>query len=126
RLQLIQRKYHDIPQLKQDLSQIQNDVDRSTQVLENLLLLARLDPAHEQQLAKTRLSLDEIIIEVITALSLFAENQGIEIISDFNVSQIQIYANHELVFTCIRNLLDNAIRYSPSDSQVHIQLENIP
>lgn len=52
RLQLIQRKYHDIPQLKQDLSQIQNDVDRSTQVLENLLLLARLDPAHEQQLAK--------------------------------------------------------------------------
>ncbi|WP_267460113.1 ATP-binding protein, partial [Acinetobacter sp. Colony158] len=35
-------------------------------------------------------------------------------------------ANHELVFTCIRNLLDNAIRYSPSDSQVHIQLENIP
>ena len=126
RLQLIQRKYHDIPQLKQDLSQIQNDVNRSTQVLENLLLLARLDPAHEQQLAKTRLSLDEIIIEVIAALSLFAEDKGVQVICDFNATQTYINANHELVFTCIRNLLDNAIRYSPSDSQVHIQLENIP
>lgn len=124
RLQLIQRKYHDIPELKKDLGQIQNDVDRSTQVLENLLLLARLDPAHEQQLTKTLLSLDEIVIEVIAALSLFAEDKGVQVICDFNATQTYINANHELVFTCIRNLLDNAIRYSPAHSQVHIRVEN--
>lgn len=126
RLQLIQRKYQEIPQLKQDLNQIQNDVNRSTQVLENLLLLARLDPAHEQQLSKTRLSLDQVVIEVIAALSLFADDKRVELIADFKATHTQIYANHELIFSCIRNLLDNAIRYSPTDSQVHIRLENTP
>ncbi|MBJ9984825.1 two-component sensor histidine kinase [Acinetobacter sp. S40] len=125
RLQLIQRKYNDKPALKQDLIQIQNDVNRSTQVLENLLLLARLDPAQEQGLIKHLLMLDEILLEVIEALSLFAHDKNIEIILDCNAQQTQIKANHELIFTCLRNLLDNAIRYSPYHSKVYIHLENM-
>lgn len=41
RLQVLQRKYQDQSQF-QELQQIQQDVSRGTQVLENLLLLARL------------------------------------------------------------------------------------
>ncbi len=41
---MLKRKYQQQPELAQDLEQIQRDVSRGTQVLENLLLLARLDP----------------------------------------------------------------------------------
>ena len=40
RLQVLKRKYQHQPELAQDLEQIQRDVSRGTQVLENLLLLA--------------------------------------------------------------------------------------
>ena len=125
RLQLIQRKYSNLPELKQDLSQIQNDVNRSTLVLENLLLLARLDPTHEQELNKSRLALDEILIEVIESLALFARSKNIRIVESFQATHTQICANQELIFTCIRNLIDNAIRYSPEHSQVQIKLDNL-
>ncbi|WP_130802999.1 ATP-binding protein [Acinetobacter ihumii] len=125
RLQLIQRKYRDLPELSQDLSQIQTDVKRSTLVLENLLLLARLDPTHEQELTKSRLALDEVVIEVIDSLSLFAHSKHIAVLQSFNATNTHIFANRELIFSCIRNLLDNAIRYSPEFGQVQIQLDNL-
>ncbi len=49
RLQVLKRKYQQQPELAQDLEQIQRDVSRGTQVLENLLLLARLDPTDTAQ-----------------------------------------------------------------------------
>ena len=52
RLQVLKRKYQEDAQLRQALQMIQNDVNRGTQILENLLLLARLDPEHAEQLPK--------------------------------------------------------------------------
>lgn len=57
RLQVLKRKY---PQLDQDLASIQNDVNRGTQVLENLLLLARLDPTHMTQLPKSEMDVRRV------------------------------------------------------------------
>lgn len=41
RLQVLKRQYQDLPELQPYLDNIQQDVQRGTQVLENLLLLAR-------------------------------------------------------------------------------------
>ncbi|MCG4806112.1 histidine kinase dimerization/phospho-acceptor domain-containing protein, partial [Bacteroides uniformis] len=65
RLQVLKRKY---PDLTQDLVSIQNDVSRGTQVLENLLLLARLDPTNTRQLPKTEIDLQVIVKDVVQAL----------------------------------------------------------
>ena len=34
-----------------------------------------------------------------------------------------IFANQQLIFTCIRNVLDNAIRYTPEKGSVYITLD---
>ena len=119
RLQVLKRKYQEDAQLRQALQMIQNDVNRGTQILENLLLLARLDPEHAEQLPKQQVNLKVLVQEVLQALQPFAQEK--EIHWNLKLEDAVIEANAELIFSCIRNLVDNAIRYTPVQGQVEIR-----
>ncbi|MCO8094449.1 sensor histidine kinase [Acinetobacter lwoffii] len=118
-LQVLKRKYQDDPQLPQALQLIQNDVNRGTQVLENLLLMARLDPERTEQLPTQTINLKNLVQEALQALQPFAEEKDIH--WNLNLEDAVIEANPELIFSCIRNLVDNAIRYTPPQGQVEIR-----
>ena len=119
RLQVLKRKY---PDLNQDLASIQNDVSRGTQVLENLLLLARLDPTNTHQLPKIDVNLQAIVCDVIQALQPFALEKDIQITTHI-ADDLSIFANEKLIFTCMRNLVDNAIRYAGQGGHVFIDVQ---
>lgn len=119
RLQVLKRKYQEDAQLRQALQLIQNDVNRGTQILENLLLLARLDPEHAEQLPKQQVNLKFLIQDVLQALQPFAQEK--QIYWNLKLEDAVIEANAELIFSCIRNLVDNAIRYTPIQGQVEIR-----
>lgn len=119
RLQVLKRKY---PDLTQDLISIQNDVSRGTQVLENLLLLARLDPTNTRQLPKTKIDLQVIVKDVVQALQPFATEKNILIQTQLSPN-LYITVNEKLIFTCIRNLMDNAIRYVGQNGHVFINVQ---
>ncbi|MEK5742896.1 ATP-binding protein [Acinetobacter variabilis] len=119
RLQVLKRKYQEDAQLRQALQMIQNDVNRGTQILENLLLLARLDPEHAEHLPKQQVNLKVLVQEVLQALQPLAQEK--EIHWNLKLEDAVIEANAELIFSCIRNLVDNAIRYTPVQGQVEIR-----
>ena len=119
RLQVLKRKY---PDLNQDLASIQNDVSRGTQVLENLLLLARLDPTNTHQLPKIDVNLQAMVSDVIQALQPFALEKNIQITTHI-ADDLSILANEKLIFTCMRNLVDNAIRYAGQGGHVFIDVQ---
>lgn len=117
RLQVLKRKY---PNIQQDLLSIQHDVNRGTRVLENLLILARLDPTQSEQLDKKQDDLEQLSLQVLDALQPFIEEKQIEL--KLQTQSVQFAMNAELMFSCLRNLVDNAIRYSPEQGQVKIDL----
>ena len=119
RLQVLKRKY---PDLAQDLVSIQNDVSRGTQVLENLLLLARLDPTNTSQLPKTEIDVQLVVKEVIQALQPFVLEKNIQIQTELSLN-LYIKANEKLIFSCLRNLVDNAIRYAEQGGHVFIDVQ---
>lgn len=123
RLQLLQRKYAEMPELKTQLQLIQNDVNRGTQVLENLLLLARLDPMNEAQLPRTWVSVEALTQDILKALEPFINQKQIHIHIDCEASDI--YVNTELIFICMRNLIDNAIRYTPVLGHIYIRFGHL-
>lgn len=118
RLQVLKRKYQDVPQLPQALQLMQNDVSRGTQILENLLLLARLDPEKSDQLPKQSVRLNTVVEEVLQALQPFAAEKQIE--WQLKLEEGEIMGNAELIFSCVRNLIDNAIRYTPDQGRIEI------
>ncbi|MGH1401648.1 MAG: sensor histidine kinase, partial [Acinetobacter tandoii] len=120
RLQVLQRKYQDQPQFTQELQLIQQDVSRGTQVLENLLLLARLDPTETADLPLSSLNLSQLVLEVWNNLEIFKQQKQIQLVSNLEPSWVKV--NTELMTVCLRNLLDNAIRYSQPHGRVYIQV----
>ncbi len=119
RLQVLKRKY---PDLAQELISIQNEVNRGTQVLENLLLLARLDPTNTSQLSQSEIDLHLVMRDVLQALQPFAVDKNIQIQTQL-LPQLYIKGNEKLIFSCIRNLIDNAIRYAGQNGHVFIEMQ---
>ncbi|WP_338558563.1 sensor histidine kinase [Acinetobacter sp. KS-LM10] len=123
RLQVLNRKYGESDAaLKIGLQQIQMDVSRGSQILENLLLLARLDPSNISELPKVKFQLNDLILEVLKSLEPFNLEKQIQF--QLDVTDVQVIANKELLLSCLRNLLDNAIRYSEPHKSVFIDLRS--
>ena len=130
RLQVLQRKHvGHLEQIQPDLVAIQQDLNRGVQVLENLLLLARLDPTDQQQLHKQQFDIQRLLHEVLASLEPFIVEKNIDVQLDFPIQGMKqedeywVWAQREFLYICIRNLIDNAIRYSDFSAKVTIRFQ---
>ncbi|MDM1765230.1 MULTISPECIES: ATP-binding protein [unclassified Acinetobacter] len=121
RLQVLKRKYHDLVELQPDLASIQQDVYRGTQVLENLLLLARLDPTQATQLPSKKVNVRMIVDTVIASFTESLQQKNVQLHVQYH--DIELNVNEELFFICFRNLLDNAIRYAPFGGTIELEMQ---
>ncbi len=110
-------------QQNESLDQVILGVDRTTHLVEQLLTLARLEP---ELLARefTRVDLMTLVIEESTLLSPLAIDKNIEL--SFEETPVQpINGNEPSLRLLIRNLLTNAIAYTPQDGKIIIRLLTI-
>ena len=122
RLQLLKRKYEN-HELSADLKQIEIDVSRGSNVLNNLLVLARLDPTQMKALPTHSFDLSQVILEVEKSIELFALEKKIGFKN--KLESVSVIANQELIYTCVRNLIDNAIRYASPQSEISVELSQV-
>jgi two-component system sensor histidine kinase QseC len=102
------------------LDNIVKSVDRATHLLEQLLTLARLEPqvAAEQL---TPVSLAPLLTESLAQLSSYAEQKHIQL-SLQESGGCRVMGNATALQIMVRNLVDNAIRYSPDHAEVSVTL----
>lgn len=124
KLQLLQRKHQQrLQPIQSDLQQLENEVKRSTAVIENLLLLARLDPEDSRSLSKSKFVLVEMLQELLRHLEPMLQQKNIHLQCEWELSPEQhLFANRELCFSALRNLLDNALRYSHAGGRVRFKV----
>lgn len=93
--------------------------DRATRLVEQLLTLSRLETGATPALSP--LDLQSVVKRVVgdIAPQAIQKHQTIELEAP---THCQIAGDATLLSVLIRNLLDNAIRYSPSSAQIHIRL----
>jgi two-component system sensor histidine kinase QseC len=90
--------------------------DRSARLVDQLLTLARLD-ATERQLPLERLILSPLAREVLADLEPDARRREIQL-EFVSSDESTILGNETWLRILLRNLIDNAIRYSPAGSTV--------
>lgn len=104
------------------LQQIKNGVERTDHLIGQLLTLARLDP--ETSLMAPRLvDLSEVVRFTVTQLETLAMDKGIRLRQSLSHSQ-RIKGHPQMLEVLARNLLDNAIRYTPEGGQAVIATED--
>ena len=114
----------DDPQSQQKaLMQLHAGIDRATRLVEQLLTLSRLDSL--EQLADVQtVNLGDLLQSSVMDIYHAAQKAGIEIRLHLNAQQVTRTAQPLLMSLLVRNLLDNAVRYSPTGSVVDVTLDS--
>jgi two-component system OmpR family sensor kinase len=95
-------------------------VQRAIRLVEQMLALARQEPRAEP--VRAQFALDELAREVVAELVPLADARQI----DLGMSEAQpvlVRGEREAVATLIRNLVDNAVRYTPPGGRVDVSVE---
>jgi two-component system sensor histidine kinase QseC len=108
-------------QKMQALEQIVSGVDRTSHLVRQLLVLARVDPdASIQEYEK--LDLVALLSDAAEGMKPAADDKQITIHITTDSDRAWVLGQRQLLDALIRNLLDNAIRYSPRRSEVHCRI----
>jgi two-component system, sensor histidine kinase and response regulator len=95
-----------------------NAVNSTSELMDNLLLWAN-SQIRNHKLTLTKIGLDETIGNTIELVELQAQQKAVLIVSQIEVKEV--IANQNALETILRNLLTNAIKFSPSNSTVTIK-----
>ncbi|MEM1114115.1 MAG: ATP-binding protein [Pseudomonadota bacterium] len=104
------------------LTRIGQRVDRASHSVEQLLILARVDP--QAPLAGEPVVLDELVSEVVTDNAHLAADRDLEIDLQL-VPGCTVKGREEMLAIMLRNLLVNAFRYATESSPVRVHLQPV-
>lgn len=114
--------YHDRlsgPDRVQFLNAIQTQTDLLEQLIEDILQLSRLD-AGLSETKRQALDLVEVIDETVNNLRPLAEAKHINLIWQKPASPLTLLADRNQVERVVRNLLDNAIKYTSGGGSITV------
>jgi len=105
------------------LQQIIAAVDQSSKLAEQLLTLSRMQPRAEHT-EITTIDLRQLCQQIIAEVSHSAaiENKSILLSGSHDKDKVLIDANENMLRSIIRNLVDNAVRYSGDDASVTVDI----
>jgi two-component system, OmpR family, sensor kinase len=104
--------------VERHLARIACEADRLEQLIARTLKLARLERVGEG-FERTPIDVGELLANVVADVAIEAEAQGCTIALNTDPS-LQICGDGELIRSTFENVIRNAIRYSPSGSEVSI------
>jgi two-component system, OmpR family, sensor kinase len=105
------------------MGKLSEGVQRAIRLVEQMLALARQEPRAEP--AHTRFALDELGREIVAELVPLADARHI----DLGIAEAQsvfVRGERDAVATLIRNLVDNAVRYTPTGGRVDVTVKCSP
>jgi two-component system sensor histidine kinase QseC len=106
----------------QALKRIEQAVDRMNHILQQLLTLAEIE-ADTDFLVKESCNLEQLLLQITSELEPSAYQCQIELAFVHN-QPVFVEANPALIEIMVRNLINNAIKYTPPGGQIQISLEN--
>lgn len=112
----------DDPQTREKaLVQLHAGIERATRLVDQLLTLSRLDSLDNLQ-DVAEISLEELLQSAVMDIYHPAQQAHIDVRLQINAHNITRTGQPLLLSLMVRNLLDNAIRYSPQGSIVEVTL----
>lgn len=105
--------------IEASLAQLQAGVDRATRMVSQLLSLARLDPQDAGALKQEAVLLP-VVRQVLADLTPMAERRRQNLECEGVAPSLSVLLRREALDILLRNLVENALRYSPAGTDVSV------
>lgn len=103
---------------QESLALIKDEAERLSRIVENLFMLAR-QPV-EAPILKELVRLDEIVSDCARAAQVLATQKGLRLKIAGSPREITVPGDDEMLKRMLRNLLDNAVKYTPAGGEITI------
>jgi two-component system OmpR family sensor kinase len=109
---------------RQALDSLRAGMRRAARLLEQMLTMARLEPEAANE-SFTDVDLGALAASVAAELEPLAEAKRIALTLE-KLDRVRLPGQPQALYTLVRNLLDNAIRYTPSEGKVFLSIQSRP
>ncbi|HET9528245.1 MAG TPA: ATP-binding protein [Pyrinomonadaceae bacterium] len=99
---------------------IANESQRMSRMINTFLAVTQLERKDKQEVLKIPLRLDEVVRDTISALQPFAKKKRIRLIEQPASRIPPVAADKSLITQAVKNLVNNAIKYSPERTTVTV------
>lgn len=123
-VQVLQMKAND--ELQPTISRLLNGIDRATHMVEQLLTLARSEAKELEGVTFVELDLVSLTRSVMTDYANLALEKNITLSFEDNTENSLVNGDKALIESVIRNLVDNAVRYTPVDGSINVSIGKTP
>lgn len=113
---------NDIEEKNLALQKLIASVNRSTHIVQQLLTMSKLVPEATNHQEEDEVNLEKLTREILAMLAPFAVEKQIELEFEHEDNIPPILGNATALGILIRNLVDNAIRYSNENGRITVQL----
>jgi len=119
-MQMLKRSSNELDR-EREVQLLSGGIDRSIRLVKQLLVLAQQDTIIHADAAITPLNVSDCIAEVLAEVAIFATEKHIDL-SFLDPVNILVAVEPDSFRILLRNLLDNAIRYTPAFGAVTVSV----
>jgi two-component system OmpR family sensor kinase len=121
-VEVMLRKERTQQEYQQTLKSNLEEINRMSQIVEDLLLLSRADTG-QIELNKGDINLAEILSQVVAQMDMLARSKGLDLSASNNHRDIHIFGDALRIREMLINLIENGIKYTEGGGSVHISLQ---
>jgi two-component system, OmpR family, heavy metal sensor histidine kinase CusS len=107
---------------QESLALIKDEAERLSRIVEDLFTLAQQPVDAPALLLKEPLSLNEVVRDCARAAQVLALRKGVQLRTESDSESIILSGDDELLKRLILNLLDNAVKYTPTGGEISVVL----
>jgi len=122
-IEVLLRKERTKEEYMRTLKSALEESHRMEKIIDDLLFLSRLEALDKSKL-KQNVELEEVLKQVLESRRPSALNKELELITE-KIKPVLVCGNEDLLERMITNVIDNAIRFTPSKGQIEIVLDKV-
>lgn len=100
---------------------IESESDRLKRLIDDILLLSFIE--NNDKMSLDKVSIYEVFKEVYDMTSYMAKSKNINLYYEFNNKEITTLSNRDYIKQIFLNLVDNAIKYTPENKNIKVEVK---